>query len=122
MKKPFVGAALTHATVLLGFDYETMGQIKLSMDSLAIINIADAYTTPTISAKSIKAVGTLEFKQESPLRTVRGGRNLYDDYLFQYLEQESLDTFLSQRYFGSARRNETTVFNYETFIQKGVSA
>ena len=99
-----------------------MGQIKLSMDSLAIINIADAYTTPTISAKSIKAVGTLEFKQESPLRTVRGGRNLYDDYLFQYLEQESLDTFLSQRYFGSARRNETTVFNYETFIQKGVSA
>ena len=122
MKKPFVGAALTQATVLLGFDYETMGQIKLSMDSLAIINIADAYTTPTISAKSIKAVGTLEFKQESPLRTVRGGRNLYDDYLFQYLEQESLDTFLSQRYFGSARRNETTVFNYETFIQKGVSA
>ena len=92
------------------------------MDSLAIINIADAYTTQTISAKSIKAVGTLEFKQESPLRTVRGGRNLYDDYLFQYLEQESLDTFLSQRYFGSARRNETTVFNYETFIQKGVSA
>ena len=25
VKKPFVGAALTQATVLLGFDYETMG-------------------------------------------------------------------------------------------------
>ena len=29
---------------------------------------------------------------------------------------------MSQRYFGSARRNETTIFNYETFVQKAVSA
>ena len=32
-----------------------------------------------------------------------------------------MDTFLSQRYFG-ARRNETTLYKHETFIQRGVSS
>lgn len=56
------------------------------MDTLAILNIADVSVTSSLSAKSIKAVGTLELKQESPLHLVRGGRNLYKDNLFQYLE------------------------------------
>ena len=116
VRKPFANAALRQGTLLLGFDYQTMGQIKMNMDTLAIINIADVSVTSTLSAKSIKTVGTLELKQESPLHEVRGERNLYNDNLFQYLEQDTLDTFLSQRYFGSARRNETTIYNYETFI------
>ncbi len=62
VRKPFVGAALRQATVLLGFDYSTSGQIKMSMDSVAIINIADISSTSTLSAKSIKTVGTLELK------------------------------------------------------------
>jgi len=62
LRKPFVGAALRQATVLLGFDYSTLGLIKMSMDSVAIINIADISSTSTLSAKSIKTVGTLELK------------------------------------------------------------
>lgn len=121
VKKPFGNAALSQATVLLGFDYSTSTVIQMSMESLAIVNIADVLISSTTSAQRIKAIGSLELKQESPLRAIRGGRNLYNDNLFQYLEHESLDTFLSQRYFGG-RRNETTNFNHETFIQRGVSS
>ena len=62
----------------------------------------------------------MELVQESPLRLVRGGRRLYDDNLFQYLEQEPLQNFLQTRYF-NGQRNETTSFNYETFISRGSS-
>ena len=82
VKKPFANAALSQATIILGFDYSTNSLIQMNMETLAIVNIADVLVSSTTSAQKIKTVGTLKLKQESPLREIRGGRNLYNDNLF----------------------------------------
>jgi hypothetical protein len=66
----------------------------------------------------VKTVGTLELKQESPSKMSRGMNRRYNDDLFLKLGHESLDTFLTERYYGG-ERNDTTVYNYESYLQLG---
>ncbi len=88
------------------------------MESLAVINVQEYTGGSTLSASSIKTVGTLSLKQEAPSKTTRGTNRRYNDDLFLSLGHQSLDTFLTERYYGGGR-NDTTVYSYETYVQLG---
>lgn len=51
----------------------------------------------------------------------RGMNRRYNDDLFLNLAHESLDNFLTERYYGN-ERNDTTVYNYESYIRLGSSS
>ena len=51
----------------------------------------------------------------------RGMNRRYNDDFFLNLHHESLETFLTERYFGFDR-NDTTVYNYETYVSLGSSS
>lgn len=89
VRLPFEGARLSQGTVLLGFDYEMNNVARLRMDGLAVVNIEGMQLAG--GAKSIKTVGTLELRQQSPVRHQRNIRSIYSDDLFGYLEYESLE-------------------------------
>jgi len=63
-------------------------------------------------------VGTLELNQLYPLRIQTKPWTLYDDGFFNFLEFESLQSFLS-RY--TINRNATTVYDYESYTLRGSS-
>lgn len=79
---------------MLGFDYQTSKVLSMSMDTLAVVTLDNLPIGGSTSAREIKTVGTLELRQQFPLRKMVAGRKLYNDGLFSYLEYESLDTFL----------------------------
>eukprot|EP00347_Sterkiella_histriomuscorum_P023807 403333320 len=118
IRKPAAGLLLNQATVIAGFNYKTIGVVDMEMESLAIMqqNIPTYNSNPVTS---LKAVGSLDFKQLYPLRRTRGVRSLYNDNLFSYLEYESLHTFLNRYTIG---RNETTVYKHQVFTQRGLSS
>ena len=121
IRKPSLPSQLTQATIVLGFDYQTSNVLSMSLDTLAVVTLDNLPRGGSTSVREIKTVGTLELKQQFPLRKTVSGRKLYNDGLFSYLEYESLDTFLGQRYFGG-HRNETTVYtNQQTYIKRGPS-
>jgi hypothetical protein len=45
----------------------------------------------------------------------RGMNRRYNDDIFLNLEHMSLDTLLTERYY-SGERNDTTIYNYESFV------
>lgn len=79
---------------MLGFDYQTSNVLSMSLDTLAVVTLDNLPRGGSTSVREIKTVGTLELKQQFPLRKTVSGRKLYNDGLFSYLEYESLDTFL----------------------------
>ena len=124
IKKPEVATGskgvLRSAKVVLGFKWETYELVKTEMESLAVINVQEYTGGSTLSASSIKTVGSLSLKQEAPSKTTRGTNRRYNDDLFLNLGHQSLDTFLTERYYGGGR-NDTTVYTYETYVQLGSS-
>jgi hypothetical protein len=91
------------------------------MESLAVVQVNNLPVGGTTSVNYIKTLGTLDLKQQCPIHNSRDLRTLYNDDLFSYLEFESLETFLSTRYYGG-QRNETTIYNYGTpFLKRGLS-
>ena len=120
IKKPEVATGskgvLRGAKVVLGFKWETYDLIKTEMESLAVINVHEYSGGSSLSASSIKTVGSLSLKQEAPSKTTRGTNRRYNDDLFLTLGHQSLDTFLTERYYGG-ERNDTTVYSYESYVQ-----
>jgi hypothetical protein len=124
IKKPEIvtgsRGVLRSAKVVLGLKWETYELVKTEMESLAVINIHEYTGGSTLSASSIKTVGSLSLKQEAPSKTTRGTNRRYNDDLFLSLGHQSLDTFLTERYYGGGR-NDTTVYSYESNVQLGSS-
>ena len=92
----------------------------MDLETLAIVQLENLPTGGKTSVKSIKTIGTLELLQRSPIHNSRTKRTLYNDDLFNYLQSETLSTFLGQRYY-NRQRNETTNYLHETFVQRGIS-
>jgi hypothetical protein len=112
---------LRSANIVIGFKWESYQLVKTEMESLAVINVHDYTGGSKLSASSIKTVGTLELKQDAPSKMTRGMNRRYNDDIFLNLEYESLNTLLTERYY-SGERNDTTVYNYESFVQLGSSS
>lgn len=117
IRKPKNTTVLRSLDLVMDFQYVTSDVIDMKMDSLAIVRV-DIPIAETNQPRSIKTIGTLDFKQNYPVRYKRDVRTLYNDDLFSYLEYENYEQFL-RRYRTS--RNETTEYNYETYITRGTS-
>jgi hypothetical protein len=124
IKKPEVTTGskgvLRSAKVVLGFKWETYELVKTEMEGLAVINAHEYTGGYTLSASSIKTVGSISLKQEAPSKTTRGTNRRYNDDLFLSLGHQSLDTFLTERYYGGGR-NDTTVYSYDSYVHLGSS-
>jgi hypothetical protein len=112
---------LSGGTVIMGFEYETFNIANIRMEALAIVSLTNLPVSAQSSVNNIKTIGTLALRQQSPLtRNFRGARSIYYDNLFSYLERESLENFLGDRYFQG--RNETTFYDHELFLQRGLAS
>ena len=68
------GGDLRQMTLVLGFDYQTSKIVKMDMETLAVVQVGldklgagGSGISGSTSVKSIKAVGTLDLVQQSPI-------------------------------------------------------
>ena len=115
------GADLRQATIVVGFNYQTQQVVKMQMETLAVVQVGYDLLVggASTTVSKITAIGSLDLVQQSVIQKQARVRNLYNDALLDSLGQESLSSFLVERYYGG-RRNETTDFNYELFLDRGV--
>lgn len=58
---------LQSGTVILGFQLETFGTIRMEMDTLAVVNLENFPCSSASVVRSIKTVGTLDLNQQYPI-------------------------------------------------------
>ena len=89
VKKPDPKLKLQEANLIMAFDYQLKGLIKMKMQGLAVISV-DAFASSTLNAGKIIAQGQLNLKHPNALPLSQRTRDIYDDEIFDRLEHTNV--------------------------------
>ena len=114
LRKPFSNAYLENVNLIIGLDYETSDVIPMRMKSAAILTASSARQNLNgLAINKIKAIGSLELKQQAPLPSAYDSvRDLYYENFFKTLEYKSFKEFIAAY---QNDRNESTVYKYQSY-------
>jgi hypothetical protein len=84
VRKPQANFKLKQANVIVAFDYQIDGAVKMQLETLAMAQVAVPAQSMSVSASKIRMSGTLRFKQTAPINSGVNGsiKNTYNDGFF----------------------------------------